>query len=65
MANKMVLSCEFVRGPKWSAQGMMSRAGEALLIASETGTGGLIDVHFITAYGQDTVTTFRVYEAKA
>lgn len=63
--SKVVLSCELVRGPKWSPQGLMSRAAKALSIASKTGKTGLIDVKFTTAYGQDTVTTFWVYEAKA
>lgn len=63
--NSKVLSCEFVQGPQWSAQGLMSRAAEALAIAAADGRLGLVDVKFTTAYGQDTVTTFRVYEAKA
>ena len=67
MANssKVVLSCEFVSGPQWSSQGLLSRASEALAEAAATGKMGLIDVKFTTAYGQLTTTTFRVYEAKA
>ena len=64
-SNKMVLSCEFVAGPQWSAQGLRSRASEALAISARTGKIGLINVEFTTAYGQVTTTTFKVYEAKA
>lgn len=62
---KIVLSCEFVRGPAWSAQGLISRAAAAMAQAAAAGKLGLIDVVFVTAYGQHTITTFRVYEAKA